>query len=426
MSWYPRGLPAPEQVRSVSELVSELRHWLEASFDGVWVAGEVSNFTQSRNQHWYFTLKEGETAQLRAVMYRGNNLRCRFTPRDGMEVLAFGQISVYEPRGEMQLQVLRLEPVGVGEAERRRRELLEKLRAKGYLDAGRKRRLPPYPQRVGVVTSVRGAAIRDILEQFAWRWPLVEVVVRHSAVQGEGAAEELAAALDDLGRLHQSGRWPLDLIILARGGGSSEDLAAFDTETVVEAIVRSPVPVISAVGHEIDVTITDLVADLRAETPSAAVHKAVPDRTEKLRWLSDVQRRLRHLTMGFLQDARQQFQQVRGRSGWQQPLRLLATEQQRLDEWSARMSAAIRRRFLRLRELCQTQSLRLQTLSPRQVLRRGYSISMTEDGRLLRQADSLRPGQPVLTCLAEGAFRSAVLETESTGNYLPPVPAEER
>jgi exodeoxyribonuclease VII large subunit len=416
MAGFSLNFPQAEQVYSVAELLSGLRDCLEENFGWVWVRGEVGNFVKARSQHWYFTLREGNSAQLRAVMYRGNNLRCRFTPQDGMEVLAGGQMSVYEPWGEMQLVVLRLEPVGLGAIELQRRVLLDKLRAKGYLDASRKRPLPRYPRRIGVVTSLSGAALWDMVEQFAQRWPLLELVVRHSAVQGPEAVEQLVAALEELGRLHRSGRLPLDIIIVARGGGSSEDLAAFDAEAVAEAIVRSPVPVISAVGHEIDVTIADLVADVRAETPSAAVHRAVPHRQDKLQQVYDYRRQLQWAMMARLESWQQRLQQLRDHSAWLQPGRLLATQQQRLDEWSGRLTRAADRQVAWWRHRCQALAARLHNLNPRYVLQRGYSITLTEDGQLVRTVAPLYLGQRVRTYLAQGSFDSTVTSVAERGS----------
>ncbi|MCS7271581.1 MAG: exodeoxyribonuclease VII large subunit, partial [Gemmataceae bacterium] len=327
-------------------------------------------------------------------------------------VLAGGLVSIYPPRGEMQLQVLRLEPLGQGLAERQRRQLLEKLRAQGYLETDRKRPLPAYPQRIGIVTSVQGAAIRDMLELFRLRWPLVELVVRHSTVQGETAPAELAAAIAELNLLHQSGRLPVDLIIVARGGGSSEDLAAFDTEIVAEAIVHSGVPVVSAVGHEIDVTIADLVADCRAETPSAAVLRTTPDRQEKLKEVQDLAQRLRQGLLAQLQQQRAKLRQLCERSAWQYPRSLIHRYQQQLDESMERLSLACQRLLQLNRQRCGGLADRLQALSPYNVLQRGYSLTLTEQGQIVRQASQVQAGHKLLTLLAAGRLHSTVTTVE--------------
>ena len=411
------------ELLSVSELVTELCDVLEGNYPLVRVHGEVSNFTAHKaSGHWYFTLKD-EQSQIRAVMFRGSNLRCHFTPCDGMAVVAWARVSVYIPRGEMQLHVLHLEQSGVGSQEQRRRELYEQLRSQGYFDSSRKRPLPPYPRRVGLVTSAFGAAVRDMLELFGQRWPLTELVLRHSAVQGKGAEAELAQALNELNQLHASGHLPLDVIILARGGGSSEDLSAFDTREVAEAIYHSHVPVVSAVGHEIDLTIADLVADRRAETPSAAVMLVVPHRFEKLQELQRLGHRLHQAVMQSLHSCRQKLEQVHQHPSWRYPERRVHTWQQRLDEWANRLPAALTRYLQLAQQACNSQASRLQALSPYKVLQRGYSLTVSAEGEIIRQARQVRAGDVVRTYLADGSFTSAALDVHSDP-AKPPFPGK--
>jgi exodeoxyribonuclease VII large subunit len=263
------------------------------------------------------------------------------------------------------------------------------------------------------VTSAYGAAVRDMLELFSQRWPLTELIVRHSTVQGDGAAEELAQALAELNQLHRSGHLPLDVIILARGGGSSEDLSAFDTLEVAEAIYRSQVPVVSAVGHEIDVTIADLVADERAETPSAAVMRVVPHRSEKLRELEDLAQRLHQAITDRLASCNRELERLTNHPGWRQPRRALRQLEQRLDELSDRLPAAIRRQWQQARQHCDHLAARLEALSPWRVLQRGYSLTVTAEGQILRHARQLQPGQTVRTWLAQGAFTSTVTDVRA-------------
>lgn len=412
----PDQVPRPEswpELLSVSELVGELCGLLEGTYPKVWVQGEISNFTEHKaSGHWYFTLKDDE-AQIRAVMFRGSNLRCHFTPQNGMAVVACARVSVFERRGEMQLQVLRLEKAGLGTTAQRKRELIEQLRKRGYFAAERKRPLPPYSRRVALVTSVYGAAVRDMLELFSQRWPLTELIVRHSTVQGDGAAQELAEALTELNQLHRSGHLPLDVIILARGGGSSEDLSAFDTLEVAEAIYQSQVPIVSAVGHEIDVTIADLVADERAETPSAAVMRVVPHRSEKLRELEDLAQRLHQAIIDRMKSCTQELKRLARHPGWRQPERALRQLEQRLDELSDRLPAAMKRQLQQARQHCDHLAARLEALSPWRVLQRGYSLTVTADGQILRHAQQLQPGQTVRTWLAQGAFTSTVMDVQA-------------
>src|SRR4051812_13204517 len=243
-------LAAPVTL-TVSQLTVQVRGAVEAKFPSVWVVGEVSGFTRASSGHWYFTLKDA-AAQIKTVAFRGINLRLRFDPRDGMEVVARGRLTVYEPRGEYQFLVEEMHPKGVGAAELALRQLKEKLLAKGYFDRKRKRPLPRPPRRVALVASATGAAIRDMIEVFAQRWPFTELVVRPTRVQGEGAAQDVALALKQLNWLDRNNRLSFDAIVLGRGGGSAEDLWAFNEEVVADAIFASRIPVVSAVGHETD------------------------------------------------------------------------------------------------------------------------------------------------------------------------------
>src|SRR5579885_1340570 len=258
-------MPLPEGVKplSVSAVTTAVKLRLEEHFPELWVAGEVSNFVRAQSGHVYFTLKDA-TSTLRCVMLRGFALRLKFDPRDGMEVVARGGLSVFAPRGEYQLYVQELLPKGLGAAELALRQLKEKLLKKGYFDPKRKRVLPKYPRRVALIASATGAAVRDMLELLTTRWPVSDVVVRPSRVQGDGAAQDVAASLRMLNHLHKLNHLPLCAIVIGRGGGSSEDLAAFNEECVADAVDESSVSVVSAVGHEIDVSIADLVADYRA------------------------------------------------------------------------------------------------------------------------------------------------------------------
>ncbi|MBD3336340.1 MAG: exodeoxyribonuclease VII large subunit, partial [Candidatus Eisenbacteria bacterium] len=262
-----RGTPP---VFSVSEVTAMVRGALEEALPPLAVEGEISNLRRPVSGHTYFTLKDARS-QLRCVLFRGFSVGLRFQPRDGMKVIAAGAITVYEPRGEYQLRVERLEPSGVGELALAFLQLRDRLKDEGLFDPERKRPLPVYPQTVALVTSATGAAVRDMIRILRRRWPPVRIVLRPAAVQGEGAAEEIARGLDEVGSWGGA-----DLVIVGRGGGSLEDLWAFNEEVVARAIARSPIPVVSAVGHEVDVTIADFTADVRAPTPSAAAEMAVP------------------------------------------------------------------------------------------------------------------------------------------------------
>jgi exodeoxyribonuclease VII large subunit len=396
---------------TVSALTAQLRGLVERQFPGVWVAGEVSNFTRASSGHWYFTLKDA-AAQLRAVMFRGFNLRMRFDPRDGLEVVARGRLSVYEPRGEYQLLVEELQPRGIGAAELALRQLKEKLFAKGYFDPRRKKPLPRFPRRVGLVASATGAAVRDLVELFARRWPLTELVIRPSRVQGDGAAAEIAAAVRMLNYFHITGELPLDAIVLGRGGGSAEDLWAFNEEPVADAVFQSVVPVVAAVGHEIDVTIADLVADHRAETPSAAVVALTPDRREMAAGLMELCTRLAEAIEHRLELARQRVEQLAARPAFRRPLQHVHDLRQRLDTAAGRLSRAANTAVIQATEKLAALAARLESLSPLNVLTRGYSLTHTADGKLVRDAGAVAPGDVLVTRVAAGSIHSRVESTK--------------
>lgn len=401
------------EVLTVSALTARVRGVIEGEFPSVWVAGEVSNYTKAASGHMYLTLKDSR-AQIKAVLFRGVNLRMRFEPRDGLEVLARGRLTVYEPRGDYQFQIEELQPKGVGAAELALRQLKEKLLTKGYFDPRRKKPLPRFPRRVALIASASGAAVRDMIELFAQRWPLAEVVVRPSRVQGDGAAEEVAVAVRGLNRLHASGTLPLDAIVIGRGGGSAEDLWAFNEEAVADAVFQSAVPVVSAVGHEIDVTVCDLVADHRAETPSAAVVALTPHRDELLTSLTDLGGRLREAVTHRLEVARRTLDQLASRPALRQPLRRVHDLGQRLDDTAARLHRAARQRLTHESDRVAALAARLDTLSPLNVLARGYSLTRTADGRLVRAAADVVPGDRLVTRLADGEVESRVVRPAST------------
>jgi exodeoxyribonuclease VII large subunit len=405
-----------QEPLTISALTAQLRGVVEREFNSVWVVGEVSNFTRATSGHWYFTLKDAG-AQLRAVMFRGINLRMKFDPRDGLEVIARGRLSVYDPRGDYQLIVEELQPKGIGAAELALRQLKEKLLEKGYFDPRRKRPLPQFPKRVALIASASGAAVRDLVELFAQRWPLTELVICSSRVQGEGAAAEIASALRLLNRVHTSRKLPLDAIVLGRGGGSTEDLWAFNEEAVADAIFSSVVPVVSAVGHEVDVTVADLVADHRAETPSAAVVALTPDRREMAAGILELRTRLYEAVERRLELARQRVEQLATRPALRRPLQRIHDLEQRLDDTAERLERAANHCLVQAGAQLSALAARLETLSPLNVLTRGYSLTRTKDGKLVRSPGDVKPGEVLVTRVAAGEIVSRVEEPEkaSTG-----------
>jgi exodeoxyribonuclease VII large subunit len=409
-------MPLPDNVEpiSVSALTMRIKLRLEEHFPEVWVAGEVSNFVRHyQSGHWYFSLKDRD-AVLKCMMRVGFNRRLKFDPQNGMEVIVHGQVSVFPGQGIYQLYVDQLQPKGEGAAELALRQLMEKLRAKGYFEQKRKRRFAKCPRRIALVASPTGAAIRDMLEILNLRWPLAEVIVCPSRVQGDGAAENIAAVIRTVSRLNAEKKLQFSALVLGRGGGSTENLAAFNEECVADAIFESSVPVISAVGHEIDVSVADLVADYRALTPSQAITHLCPDRQEMMDDLIDRGDRFRESLDNRLRHARQRLAQFADRPALRRPLDRIRDHEQRLDTLSDRLARAIRTGLQRSERQLTSAAERLESLSPLKVLKRGYSLTRTESGEhLIRNAAEVAPGDCIVTRLARGEIVSRV-ETART------------
>ncbi len=402
--------PAGPKVWSVSQVNRAVRGLLEDSVEPLWVGGEVGGWTRSRAGHRYFTLKD-DRAQLRCVMFAREAERLPTDPDEGTEVRALGELTLYEARGDYQLVVRQLEAEG---AEGLWRIAFEKLRTKleaeGLLDPARKRPLPAYPACVGVVTSLEGAALRDIVSVLARRAPWTRVIVRGTRVQGEGAALEIARAVDAMTRSGLA-----DVVIVGRGGGSVEDLWAFNEEPVARAIVASPVPVVSAVGHEVDVTISDLVADLRAPTPSAAAEGVVPDRDAIVHRLGRVPVQLARALRG---SAERRRGAVVGRMSRlaRTMERRFAPRRQALDRALARLERDARVALDGRRRRLGTLAARLEALSPLATLQRGYSVARSSDGQVLRALDDLPAGT---------TFELRVTDGRVAAESLGPVPDPE-
>jgi len=382
--------------------------------DALWVSGEVANWTRSRQGHCYFTLKD-DRAQLRCVLFARDALRLPTDPQEGMQLRVFGSLTLYEPRGDYQLVARRVEAEG---GEGLWRLAFEKLRARleaeGLLDPAGKRRLPRFPETVGVVTSPTGAALHDILTVLQRRAPWVRVLVRPTRVQGEGASEDIAAAL---AALDSSGL--ADVIIVGRGGGSVEDLWAFNEEPLARAIAACATPVVSAVGHEVDVTISDLVADLRAPTPSAAAEAVTPDRASVLEQLEGVPERLARGLRGTLERRRLRLDRSLSRVARAIERRLVVPRQE-ADLAAGRLERGLLRLVERRRSQLSGAAGRLHALSPLAVLERGYSMARTREGKLLRRVEELPAGRTFLlrvingTVACESAGPLSPLEGEGT------------
>jgi exodeoxyribonuclease VII large subunit len=401
--------PPARRVWSVTELNAQLRETVQQEFSSIWVSGEVTDIARPSSGHVYLTLKD-EQSLLRAVLWRSTAARLRFELKDGIEILCEGQLDIYAPRGTYQLIVRQVEPQGMGALQLAFQQLHARLEAEGLFDPRRKRPLPRFPQRIGVVTSPTGAAVRDFCEVQRRRWPSLDVLILPTRVQGDEAVPEIVQAI----RAAQQIRPRLDCVVVTRGGGSLEDLWCFNDERVVREVAACSIPLVSAIGHEIDVTLTDLAADVRALTPTEAAERITPSREEMLGELSTWQRRL-----GNSMDRRLQFARLRLESLGQRPV-LARPEQRltdlarRLDELEARMERAAKRRVESLRQDLRGFAGQLEALSPLGVLARGYSLTQRPStGECLRSFREVQPGDQLLTYLAEGRVVSQVVSTEN-------------
>lgn len=441
--------PPTRDVYTVARLNREARALLERGLGVLWVEGEISNFSQPSSGHWYFTLKDRD-AQLRCAMFRQRNSGLRFTPSAGLHVLARGRISLYEPRGDYQLIVEHMEEAGLGALNREFERLKAKLAAEGLFAESRKRVLPRFPQRIGVVTSPSGAAIRDILHILRRRFPPSDVLIYPTSVQGAAAVPEIVTALG-----LAAARAECDVLIVARGGGSIEDLWAFNDESVARAICASPIPVVSGIGHEIDFTIADFVADARAPTPSGAAELVVPDRHACLEALTHTASRFGVAMSRELRALGALLEAMSHRLSLAHPGARLAQQEQRLDDLEQRLASAVRGSLLdgshrlselwasllqcapdqavnefRLKHDALAARLRhavqdllagaehrlamagrtLNTVSPLATLDRGFAIvTRADDGTLLTDAEAVQPGDDVEIRLARGRLLSKVL-----------------
>lgn len=405
LSKTPREPEDERHVFTITEITRAVKTTLEATFGHVWVTGEVSNLRRPQSGHVYLTLKD-EKSQLQAVIFRGVASKIKFDLADGMQVVAGGEITVYEARGNYQIIVTAIEPRGVGALELAFKQLVAKLEKEGLFAPEHKQPIPAFPRHVALVTSPTGAAIRDILQVTYRRFPGMRVTIYPVRVQGKGAAEEIAQGIGELNRIGD-----FDVIITGRGGGSLEDLWAFNEEVVARAIHASGIPVVSAVGHEIDVTISDLVADLRAPTPTAAAELVVPRKAEIEAQLLDMARRLRHALGVRVETARAELRTLAVRVGPQQLRGHIRQLIQRTDDLGTRMEVALRSLVRHMKERLRGVAGRLDSLSPLRVLERGYSITRS-DGTVLRDAAEAKVGEVLDTILFRGRLTSRVESVE--------------
>jgi exodeoxyribonuclease VII large subunit len=398
---HPRRAP---RVLTVSQLSQLIEGTLETAFQGVWVSGEISEVSRPQSGHVYFTLRDA-AAQIRGVAWKTTAARLRFRLENGQQVICHGDLDVYPPRGTYQLVVRQVEPIGAGALQLAFQQLQQRLAAEGLFRPERKRPLSPFPRRVGFVTSPTGAAIHDFLQVAARRFRGVEILVIPARVQGAGAAAEIARGIELANQI----RPPLDLLVVGRGGGSLEDLWSFNEEIVVRAIFASQIPVVSAVGHEIDVTLADLVADVRALTPSEAAERVIPSAEELTARLMSLHRRLGAMLRSRATAARQRVEQLARSRLFRQPRTFIFDLAHRLDELDQQSLRALRRRVQLARDRLRAAASRVAALSPLAVLARGYSVTTDADrGVLLTTVAGVAPGQRLHSRLAHGSIISRV------------------
>ncbi len=390
-----------QNILTVSQLTRQIKELLESSFPRLWVEGEISNFKRHSSGHIYFTLKD-ENAQISCALWKYRAGRLIFQPQNGMHVIVEGDVQVYERGGNYQLIIQQMHPAGVGSLQMAFEQLKKKLHAEGLFDEAHKKPLPAYPERIGVVTSPTGAAIRDIISVIQRRFPGIELIIYPVRVQGEGAASEIARAIGDFNAYGK-----VDVLIVGRGGGSLEDLWAFNEEEVARAIYASRIPVISAVGHEVDFSIADFVADRRALTPSAAAELVVRNKTEITGQLLYYAERFSTTLKKRITTYRTALENLRSGYGFRQPLDQVYQRMQRLDEIERNIRQLINHRIQLSHSQLNTLRKQIQSMNPEAILQRGYSICY-KDGNVVKDVARVQPRDQVKVQLAKGHFFAEV------------------
>ncbi|MFK7737624.1 MAG: exodeoxyribonuclease VII large subunit [Pirellulaceae bacterium] len=395
---------------SIVQLNWHVKNLVEGNLPPVWIEGEISDLSQPSSGHFYFVLKDAKS-QIRSVIWRSTAARIPFKLKDGMSVVCRGSVEVYLPRGSYQLIADRIEPQGVGPLQLAFQQLHQKLAAQGLFAAERKKSLPEYPKRVALITSPSGAALSDFLQASSDRWP-AEILLIPSRVQGDEAASEIARAIRTAQKLTPTP----DLVVLTRGGGSLEDLWSFNDERVVRGIANCTIPVISGVGHEIDVTLADLTADARALTPTHAAQLAFPMKDEVAERLAQAAKRLSNGLLHRAASARARFEGTLQRRILTNPHEIHRARRQAIDDLEMQALQAIRNLLRNRKQGLANVSRAVEALSPLQVLQRGYSLTQLEDKSPVTNVDQLREGQVVTTTLASGSFNSTVGEIRNSGD----------
>jgi len=404
-------MPDSSRVLSVTEITRGLSDLVEEHYDDVWVEGELSNFTRAASGHCYFTLKDAD-AQIKCVMWRHLTQYVFFEPEEGMQVRAHGNASVYQKRGDLQILVDQMRRAGKGAQQEAFERLKRKLKEEGLFDTDRKQRLPPFPETVGVVTSGQGAALHDITSVLERRFPAAQVVLCPVPVQGMDAPQAIADAIARFNAVPSDHGQRPDVLIVGRGGGSTEDLWAFNEEVVARAVADSALPVVSAVGHESDVSIADFVADERAATPSMAAEIVVPDRRDVARTVRSLHDRMQDVVMRTIQDGRQTVDRLVSSRAFHHPVDRLKQARQTVESLRERLERAVDRRVERARNRLDRLQDRLRAADPEAPLQRGYAM-VEREGTAVRSAADLRPGDRFTVHLHDGHRRATVDDEES-------------
>jgi len=394
-------------IYTVSEITRNIRNILENEFPEVWIEGEISNLSMPASGHIYFTLKD-ENTEIKSVIYKfQKTLTTPTVPlKDGLSIIAFGKISVYEKQGQYQIIISKWEPKGIGALQLAFEELKKKLQKEGLFDEKHKKPIPIFPQTVGVVTSPTGAAIRDILNIIDRRFSNINILIYPVRVQGQGSAQEIANAIDEMNQFPD-----IDVLIVGRGGGSLEDLWAFNEEVVARSIFRSKIPIISAVGHEIDYTISDFVADRRAPTPSAAAEMVIAQKTEFKDRIEFLKHKLQSKIYSYLQYLKNNVSRLTTSYVFKEPENTLRQYFQRVDELGHRLTTKIKHIYEIQNHKLYALESHLNALNPTSILNRGYSITINaKTGKIISKIDNLKKGDTIETKLAKGKLKSILTE----------------
>ena len=395
-------------VLTIAQLTDQLRDTLATDFGDIWVGGEVSSATKPQSGHIYLTLKD-KNAQLQAVIWKGVASRLRFAIEEGLEVICHGGIDIYPPRGSYQLIIRHIEPRGVGDLQLAFKQLHEKLNKEGLFNPEHKKPIPEFPRSIAFVTSSTGAAIHDFVQIAVRRWPSMPIMLIPAKVQGEGSVKD---TVNGIKAAHKLSPRP-DVLVVGRGGGSLEDLWSFNEEKVVRAIFESEIPIVSAVGHEVDVTLSDLVADQRALTPSEAAERIVPNAAELLNLLKLSQQRIGKLLHDQVSIAKERLDRLVSSRVLSRPLSHIQQHALTIDDMDQQLQRSVKRVIQTTQDKLNATAARLHALSPLNVLKRGYSVTQTEDGKVIHGVDQVKSGEQITTRLTNGTIKSIIESTET-------------